>query len=116
MAPRVAQLKPGRDVGAMINSARLAHLEHLVNEAVKQGARLLVGGKQYKHPYGPSGHYFEPTLLADVTMDMEVAKQECFAPIMLVLKAEVSEAESGLLELNRLKRMPVISQVKIASG
>lgn len=91
MTPRVAQLRPGRDVGAMINGARLSHLEKLVEDAVKQGARLLVGGKQYQHPQRPKGHYFEPTLLADVTMEMEVAKQECFAPIMLVLKADVSE-------------------------
>lgn len=90
MAPRVAQLQPGRDVGAMINGARLLQLEKLVDDAVKQGARLLVGGKQYRHPQKAHGHYFEPTLLADVTMDMDIAKQECFAPIMLIMKAEVS--------------------------
>jgi acyl-CoA reductase-like NAD-dependent aldehyde dehydrogenase len=90
MTSRVSQLKPGRDVGAMSNAPRLIQLENLVNEAVKQGAKLLVGGKNFVHPDKPEGHYFEPTLLADVTMDMEIAKQECFAPVMLVLKAEVS--------------------------
>lgn len=99
MTPRVSELKPGRDVGAMINSSRLSQLEKMVNDAVKQGARLLVGGKEYKHPQRPNGHYFEPTLLADVTMDMEIARQECFAPIMLVFKAEVSDLSSFYLSL-----------------
>lgn len=66
-----------------------------MGKAVKQGARLLVGGEQYQHPERPHGHYFEATLLADVTMDMEIAKQECFAPILLVLKAEVSQASAS---------------------
>lgn len=92
MIPRVSELKLGRDVGAMINGSRLPQLERLVDDAVKQGARLLVGGKQFHHPEKPQGHYFEPTLLADVTMDMEIAKQECFAPIMLVLKSEVGRS------------------------
>lgn len=65
----------------------------MVDDAVKQGARILVGGKEHTHPERPEAHYFEPTLLADVTMDMEIAKQECFAPIMLVLKAEVGYDE-----------------------
>lgn len=93
MSPLVAQLRPGRDVGAMINGVRLAGLQKMVDDAVKQGARILVGGKEHTHPERPEAHYFEPTLLADVTMDMEIAKQECFAPIMLVLKAEVGYDE-----------------------
>lgn len=105
MSPLVAQLKPGRDVGAMINGVRLAGLQKMVDEAVAQGARLLVGGKKYAHPDMPEAHYFEPTLLADVTMDMEIAKQECFAPIMLVLRAEVGKRAHHLATTCRADRI-----------
>ena len=90
MELRVRTLRSGRDVGAMINGIRLAHLEKLVGEAVQQGARLLVGGKSCRHPDHPQAHFFSPTLLCDVRSDMEIAQQECFAPIMLVMRAEVS--------------------------
>ena len=89
MEPLVRKLRPGIDVGAMINSNRLPVLERLVQDAVKQGAKLLVGGKRYNHPQYPHASYFEPTMLCDVTADMEIAQQECFAPIMLVIKARV---------------------------
>lgn len=89
MTRRISELRPGRDVGAMINSDRFARLEELIQLAVQQGARLLVGGQRYVHPEYPEACYFQPTFLADVTSDMAIANQECFAPIMLAFKAKV---------------------------
>ena len=81
------------DVGAMISDARFTHLDALVQDAVKQGARLLVGGKRYAHPKHPKGHYFQPTLLVDVTPDMQIAREELFAPICVLMRASnVSKA------------------------
>ncbi|KAL9629933.1 MAG: hypothetical protein Q9164_006655, partial [Protoblastenia rupestris] len=77
----------GVDVGAMISNNRFSHLEKLIDEAVKQGARCLVGGKRYTHPNYPQGHYFSPTLLVDVTPAMRIAQEEIFAPICVVMKA-----------------------------
>jgi acyl-CoA reductase-like NAD-dependent aldehyde dehydrogenase len=71
----------------MIGCARFTHLEHLIEEAVYQGARLLHGGKRYHHPKYPEGHYFSPTLLVDVTRDMRIANEELFAPVALFMKA-----------------------------
>ncbi|KAJ9097269.1 hypothetical protein QFC21_004938 [Naganishia friedmannii] len=73
------------DCGAMISSRLLAQLEHMLQKAEKDGARVLVGGKRYVHPDWPEGHYFQPTLIADVTKDMDVAKHELFAPVMNVI-------------------------------
>ena len=75
------------DVGAMISSTRFSHLESLIAEAVSQGARLLTGGSRLKHPQYPGGHYFQPTLIADVTPIMRIAKEELFAPICTVIPA-----------------------------
>lgn len=64
------------DCGAMISSRLLAQLEDMLLKAERDGAKILVGGKRYVHPDWPEGHYFQPTLLADVTREMDVAKHE----------------------------------------
>ena len=78
----------GVDVGAMISGARFAHLERLIQDAVRKGARLIHGGRRFNHPLYPHGHYFQPTLLADVTQEMSIAKEELFAPVALLMRAE----------------------------
>ncbi|KAK9460222.1 Aldehyde/histidinol dehydrogenase [Lipomyces oligophaga] len=75
------------DMGAMINSTRFEVLEDLISEAVSQGAKLVYGGKRYRHPKYPAGSYFEPTLLIDVLPSMKLAQTELFAPIMVLMKA-----------------------------
>ncbi|KAF3941681.1 hypothetical protein ABW19_dt0209198 [Dactylella cylindrospora] len=95
LEPRIKGLRvgsilddPNTDVGAMISGAGFGKLERLISDAVKQGARLLVGGKRLIHPSYPHGHFFSPTLLVDVTVDMEIANEEVFGPVCLLMKAE----------------------------
>ena len=71
----------------MISPARFDHLETLIQEAVGQGATLLAGGKRYNHPDYPKGHFFQPTLIADVTSFMRIAHEELFAPICTLMPA-----------------------------
>ena len=54
------------DVGAMVTDRLFDELEELIAEAVKGGARCLVGGKRHTDAEFSSGHYFAPTLLVDV--------------------------------------------------
>lgn len=98
LAPRVRALRlgPDADMGAMISDASFDRLEELISEAVSQGARLLAGGNRYEHPKYPMGHYFEPTLLVDVTPDMRIAQQECFAPVLTVMRSPASTADAML--------------------
>jgi acyl-CoA reductase-like NAD-dependent aldehyde dehydrogenase len=86
-APKDAQV----DVGAMISDASFERLEKLIEAAVQDGARLLVGGSRLNHSVHHSGHYFQPTLLVDVTKDMAIANEECFAPICVVMRAKNPE-------------------------
>jgi acyl-CoA reductase-like NAD-dependent aldehyde dehydrogenase len=92
---RIAQLRLGSilndgkevDCGAVISDAHFGRLENLVADAVKQGARCLAGGKRYIHPKYPKGHYFQPTLVVDVTPSMAIAQQEVFGPICILMQA-----------------------------
>ncbi|EAW08750.1 aldehyde dehydrogenase family protein [Aspergillus clavatus NRRL 1] len=84
-----SQQKPGApDVGALISPASFDRLESLIDDAVRQGARLICGGKRYNHPKYPHGHYFTPTLLADVTPSMRIAQIELFAPVFVLMRAD----------------------------
>jgi len=102
LEPRVNALRlgPQADVGAMISDASFDRLEELIAEAVSQGARLFAGGKRYVHPDHPKGHYFQPTLLVDVTPEMRIAQHECFAPVLTLLRARSSSAEDMLAIAN----------------
>ncbi|KAK1596833.1 aldehyde dehydrogenase [Colletotrichum navitas] len=102
LAPKVQALRlgPTADVGAMISDANFDRLEALIEKALKQGARLLAGGRRHIHPEYPKGHYFTPTLLVDVTPDMDIANEECFGPVMTIMRAPGPDAESVLSVAN----------------
>ncbi|KIY00520.1 uncharacterized protein Z520_04205 [Fonsecaea multimorphosa CBS 102226] len=76
------------DLGAMVSSSNFSRLENLISSAVAQGATLHCGGKRYNHPEYPHGTYFTPTLLSNVTPEMEIAQKELFGPVFLLMKAE----------------------------
>ncbi len=60
-----------------------AHLEKLIEYSeigVKEGAKLIYGGKQVPRP----GLYFMPTIFTNVTDNMFIAKEESFGPIMII--------------------------------
>jgi acyl-CoA reductase-like NAD-dependent aldehyde dehydrogenase len=75
------------DMGAMISDASFDRLEKLIDEATAQGATLITGGHRLKHDKYPAGHYFEPTMLVDVTPNMQIAQEELFAPVCVLMRA-----------------------------
>jgi acyl-CoA reductase-like NAD-dependent aldehyde dehydrogenase len=78
------------DVGAIATPLQLDVIERLVARAVEQGARLLTGGKRVR---SDQGNFFEPTILADVTPEMDIARDELFGPVMLLMRfSDDSEA------------------------
>jgi aldehyde dehydrogenase (NAD+) len=74
---------PGNLMGAIVNAAQRDRIEGMVNRAVADGARLVVGGKRPEHL--TKGFWYEPTLLADVTNDMAIARDEIFGPVLVVI-------------------------------
>lgn len=76
--------EPGVQAGPLINDAALHKVQTLVEQAVNAGARLCTGGKIHER----GGRYWQPTVLADVTPQMDVAQQESFGPVAPVLVFE----------------------------
>jgi acyl-CoA reductase-like NAD-dependent aldehyde dehydrogenase len=69
-------------IGPLSRKNQVAFLEEQVKDAVSKGATLLAGGKKIDRP----GYYFQPTVLADVSHDMAVMKEESFGPIIGIMK------------------------------
>ena len=80
-------LDPNNNQGPLINADGVEKVERLVQDAVERGARVVVGGK--RHELG--GTFYEPTLLADVTMDMDVAREEIFGPVAPVIRFKTED-------------------------
>jgi succinate-semialdehyde dehydrogenase/glutarate-semialdehyde dehydrogenase len=70
-------VEPGVNQGPLINESAVHKVESQLNDAVSKGARILSGGK--RHALG--GTFFEPTVLADVTQNMKIAREETFGPV-----------------------------------
>ena len=69
----------GVDCSSMISSQRFEVLEQMIKDAGSHGAKIELGGDRLRHPYLESGAYFAPTVIGNVTPDMNVAKQECMS-------------------------------------
>jgi succinate-semialdehyde dehydrogenase/glutarate-semialdehyde dehydrogenase len=72
-----AGIEDGVAQGPLIDEAALAKVEAHVADAVAKGARVLCGGVRHER----GGTFFQPTVLADVTPDMKVAREETFGPV-----------------------------------
>jgi succinate-semialdehyde dehydrogenase/glutarate-semialdehyde dehydrogenase len=90
-AASALKVGPGLDrnnnQGPLINADGVEKVERLVKDAVERGARVVLGGK--RHELG--GTFYEPTLLADVTMEMDVAREEIFGPVAPVIRFKTED-------------------------
>jgi succinate-semialdehyde dehydrogenase/glutarate-semialdehyde dehydrogenase len=75
--------------GPLINAAGLAKVEAHVADALAKGARVLCGGARHER----GGNFFQPTVLADVTPTMQVAREETFGPVAPLFRF-TTEAEA----------------------
>ncbi|HXD42117.1 MAG TPA: NADP-dependent succinate-semialdehyde dehydrogenase [Ramlibacter sp.] len=77
----------GAQQGPLIDMAAVQKVESHIQDALAKGARVLLGGK--RHALG--GSFFEPTVLADVTGSMAVAKEETFGPVAPLFRFKTDE-------------------------
>src|SRR3984957_3923440 len=77
-------LDPSVGMGPLINASRLAESEAIVADAVRAGAKVVIGGG--RATAFNAGYFFEPTVLADVSDDMKVMAEENFGPIAAITR------------------------------
>ena len=76
-----ASLTFDEDMGSLVSGDQLAKVEEHVGDAVAKGAEVLAGGRA-RPDLGP--YFYEPTLLAGVTAEMELCRSETFGPVAAV--------------------------------
>jgi acyl-CoA reductase-like NAD-dependent aldehyde dehydrogenase len=75
------------DMGPINFSPQLAVIERHIEQAVSTGAKLVHGGQRMPG----KGQFFEPTLLVDITQDMDIYREETFGPVLPVIRAKDEE-------------------------
>jgi succinate-semialdehyde dehydrogenase/glutarate-semialdehyde dehydrogenase len=107
LAQRMGKLRIGRgsedgvEVGPLVDEDQLAKVAELVDDAVGRGGRVLCGGERVERP----GHFYRPTVLADVPPDARILREEVFGPVAPVRSfaseqqavAEANDTEFGLV-------------------
>ena len=69
------------DIGPVINESSALNIETSVNRAIEDGAELLLGGNRKEC-------FYEPTILDNVTMDMDIVANETFGPIAPIIRVD----------------------------
>jgi betaine-aldehyde dehydrogenase len=89
---------PESTMGALISKQQLERVKSFVASGRAEGARLLCGGSAPADAALRNGFYLEPTIFADVTMDMRIAREEIFGPVLSVL--QWSDPDQVMREVN----------------
>jgi aldehyde dehydrogenase (NAD+) len=74
---------PTTTVGPLVAERQRARVEGLIQQAVSEGARVLIGGGRPAHL--SKGWYVQPTILADVENSMTIAQEEVFGPVLCLI-------------------------------
>jgi acyl-CoA reductase-like NAD-dependent aldehyde dehydrogenase len=78
----------GTDVGPMIHDRQLRIVESHVEDAVARGARILAGGSRIPEL---GRNFYQPTVLADVTQEMRIMREETFGPVLPIMAFDSDE-------------------------
>lgn len=80
-------LENGAQIGPLIDEKAMTKVEEHIADAVQKGGRIVTGGKRHKL----GGTFFEPTVIADVTPQMKVAREETFGPVAPLFKFKTDD-------------------------
>jgi len=87
------KIVPGKNLGAVINKASQDRIEQYITDAEKDGAKILVDGRNTIVAGKENGTYVGPTVIDYVTPEMSVAREEIFGPVISIMRTKtVDEA------------------------
>ncbi len=79
---------PNCDQGPLVDNLQFDRVMGYIEKGKAEGAKLVFGGERH----GDKGYFVQPTVFADVSDDMTIAKEEIFGPVMSIIKFK-DEAE-----------------------
>lgn len=72
------------DMSSLVSKSQIDKISKMVKFAKKEGAEVLIGGKPSEN--FDRGYFYEPTLLTNVSQDMEIIQEEVFGPVLPIMK------------------------------
>jgi malonate-semialdehyde dehydrogenase (acetylating)/methylmalonate-semialdehyde dehydrogenase len=81
-------MEPGVTMGPVISAKHRERIVSYIDKGVKEGATLLLDGREVKVPTHPKGHFLGATIFANVSPNMAIACEEIFGPVLCVLDAK----------------------------
>ncbi|MEM1333431.1 MAG: NAD-dependent succinate-semialdehyde dehydrogenase, partial [Actinomycetota bacterium] len=91
LTERVAKMRAGQgfgdgvSIGPLVDQASIDKVDRQVRDARDRGARVLTGGERLTADGLDAGHFYAPTVLADVTPEMMIHSEETFGPVAPVI-------------------------------
>ena len=76
--------KPGNHLGPVVNKTQFDKIQGLIQAGIDEGATLVAGGTG-RPDHLQKGYYCKPTVFANVTNDMTIAREEIFGPVVSIL-------------------------------
>lgn len=82
--------KSGRHIGPVVSELQFNKIQDLIKSGIEQGARLVAGG--LGRPEGHNrGYFVRPTVFADVTPEMRIAREEIFGPVLSIMAFDTED-------------------------
>ncbi|NQZ12563.1 MAG: CoA-acylating methylmalonate-semialdehyde dehydrogenase [Algicola sp.] len=102
----IAKVSPGHyskessGYGPQINPQAKARILGLIEQGKKEGADCVLDGSEFMAEGYPKGNWVGPTMFTDVTVDMEIYKQEIFGPVLVTTNVDTLEDAIELVNNN----------------
>eukprot|EP00958_Prasinococcus_capsulatus_P009717 scaffold942_cov366-Prasinococcus_capsulatus_cf.AAC.10 len=92
--------EPDCDVGPVISPQSLERIHDIIAGAEREGAKIVLDGRGIHVPGYEKGNFIGPTIISNVTPDMECYKEEIFGPVLVLLKADDLEHAIAIANAN----------------
>lgn len=89
------------DIGPKVSRQELEKVEGFLDEAIRAGAELRLGGRRPADPPSPGGHWFSPTVLTEVRADMAIMHREIFGPVLPIMPFETFDEAAAIANDSR---------------
>ena len=88
LCAEVKKFIPGKTLGAVISEEAKTRIEKYITEAEKNGAKILVDGRNVKVNGKENGYFVGPTVIDFVKPEMKIATEEVFGPVIVIIRAK----------------------------
>jgi len=93
IASKAKTIVAGKNLGSVISEEAKIRIEKYIEEAEKNGAKIILDGRGVKVSGKENGYYVGPTILDHVKPEMKIAQEEVFGPVLAIIRTnEIDEA------------------------